>query len=259
MNKIDGVFARPGSKALIGYVTTGYPDLDATARLVKLLANEGCDIIELGIPFSDPIGDGPVIQQACFRALQNGMTTEKCLLAAEYLACEVNVPLVFMTYFNPVWHFGTDRFVQRAAAAGISGMIVPDLPVEESSQLLESCKLAGLNLIYMLSPASSTQRIARTAELASGFIYLMSVTGVTGARSRFSAGLEQAVAAIRQYSTIPVCVGFGISGAAQARSISRLADGVIVGSRLIQLADEDATLEKAGCFIRELERALAHE
>lgn len=257
MNKIDGVFSKPGHKALIGYVTTGYPDLDTTVRLVKLLAREGCDIIELGIPFSDPVGDGPVIQQASFRALQNGITAEKCLALAEYLSSEVNIPLVFMTYFNPVWNFGVESFVKRAAFAGVSGMIVPDLPVEESLQLGGPCKASGLDLIYMLSPASSKKRIAMTAVNASGFIYLMSVTGVTGTRSQVPAGLEQVIAGIRQYSTVPVCVGFGISSAAQAGSLGRLADGVIVGSRLIQLVDEDASLEKAGCFIRKLKRALA--
>ncbi|MBN1369669.1 MAG: tryptophan synthase subunit alpha [Dehalococcoidaceae bacterium] len=259
MNKIDEVFSKPGSRALIGYVTAGYPDLDTTVKLVRLLALEGCDIIELGIPFSDPVGDGPVIQQASFRALQNGTTVEKCLSMAGYLSSEVSVPLIFMTYFNPVWNFGIKSFVERAASAGVSGMIVPDLPVEESPQLRDPCKASSLDLIYMLSPASSEKRITLTAENASGFIYLMSVTGVTGTRSQIPAGLERVIAGIRRYSNVPVCIGFGISNAAQASSVSRLADGVIVGSRLIQLTEEDPTLEKAGCFIRELKGALADE
>lgn len=257
MNRIEEVFSKPGSsRALIGYVTAGYPDIDTSMRLARLLAREGCDIIELGIPFSDPVGDGPVIQQASFRALQNGITTEKCLTAAECLSSEVNVPLVFMTYFNPIWKFGLHGFIEKAAGAGVSGIIVPDLPAEESHQLLGPCRASGLHLIYMLSPASSEKRIALTAAHASGFIYLMSVTGVTGARSCVLPDLEQVIAGIRRYSKVPVCVGFGISTPAQAGSIGRLADGIIVGSRLIQLVEEDTTLQQAGCFVRELKRAL---
>ncbi len=255
MSRIDRAF-KPGRKALIGYVTVGYPDVGATLKVVPLLAKNGCDIVELGIPFSDPMADGVTIQNASFRALQNGVTPEVCLETAAKLRERVDIPLLFMTYYNPVYSYGLDKFCGACKRVGIDGLIIPDLPPEEGSKLEQSTRNCNLDLIYLLAPTSTEERIKLVAERSRGFIYLVSVTGVTGARRKLPADLAGFIARVRKAARQPLCVGFGISTPAQAKQVARFADGIIVGSRIIQLMVEDKTLKKVRGFVKGLRQAL---
>jgi len=255
MNRITSVF-KPGYKALIAYLTMGYPDIKTTLDVASILSNEGCDIIELGIPFSDPLADGVTIQKASYQALQQGITPQVCLDIAYQLHQKVATPLVFMTYYNPVFHIGLEAFCQSSVKAGIDGLIIPDLPPEEGSDLEAITKKLKLDLIYLLSPTSTDERLAMVAKRSQGFIYLVSLTGVTGARQALPPELEDFVNRVRQRTNKPLCVGFGISTPEQAKQVARVADGVIVGSRLIQLIEEDSTLSSLKAFISSLREAL---
>jgi tryptophan synthase alpha chain len=256
LSRIAEVFNRPGHKALIGYITVGYPSLEATLEAVPLLVSGGCDIVELGIPFSDPLADGITIQRASFQALQNGITPQTCLEIASQLSKKVETPLVFMTYFNPVFSYGLEGFCAACSDSGVAGLIIPDLPPEESSELETISRGRGLDLIYLLSPTSTEERIKLVAERSRGFIYLVSVTGVTGARDRLPEDLEEFVARVRQMASQPLCVGFGISAPEQAKQVARIADGVIVGSRIIQLMEETDFMPSVGGFMKGLRHAL---
>ncbi len=255
MSRIGSAF-KPGRKALIGYVAVGYPDIDATLKVVSMLAENGCDIVELGIPFSDPLADGVTIQNASFRALQNGVTPEVCLETARKLRRKVNIPLVFMTYFNPVLSYGIDKFCAASVKSGIDGLIIPDLPPEEGGKLEQSTCNCKLDLIYLLSPTSTEERIRLVAERSRGFIYLVSVTGVTGTRGKLPTNLSSFVTRVRKAAKQPLCIGFGISTPSQAKQVARVADGVIVGSRIIQLMEEDRSLGSLRDFIKSLRHAL---
>ncbi len=256
MSRISSVFNQSGHTALIPYVTVGYPSLEATLQVVPLLAGTGADIIELGIPFSDPLADGATIQKASFQALQNGVTPQLCLEVAGQLSQKVDIPLVFMTYFNPVFGYGLEAFCRACAGSGIDGLIIPDLPPEEGAELEAITQKQGLDLIYLLAPTSTKERIRLVAERSRGFIYLVSVTGVTGARDKLPENLQGFVAGVSKVATQPLCVGFGISDTEQAREIARMADGVIVGSRIIQLMEADDNFKSVGSFIKELRNAL---
>jgi tryptophan synthase alpha chain len=256
MSRIAGVFNRIGHKALIPYITVGYPDLEITKKAVRLLADLGADIIELGIPFSDPMADGATIQESSFQALQNGVTTETCLETARILRQITQVPLVFMTYFNPVLKYGIDRFCLGCENSGIDGLIVPDLPPEEGSDLEKAGKEHSLDLIYLLAPTSTPERIRTVAKKSSGFVYLVSIAGVTGARNSLPVTLENFIGRVRISAQQPLCVGFGISTPDQARQISTAADGVIIGSKLIQLIKSDPSLKSLESFIQEVRTAL---
>ncbi len=257
MSRIAAVFNQPGHTALIPYVTVGYPSIEATLQVVPLLASSGCDIVELGIPFSDPLADGVTIQKASFRALQNGITPQICLEVARQLSETVDIPLVFMTYFNPVFSYGLAEFCSACARSGIDGLIIPDLPPEEGSELEALTQKQGLDLIYLLAPTSTEGRIRLVAERSRGFVYLVSVTGVTGARDRLPADLEAFVSRVRKVATQPLCVGFGISTPEQARRVAGIGDGVIVGSRLVQLMEaEDNFISPVSNFIKGLRHAL---
>ncbi len=255
MSRIESVFKK-GHKALIGYITAGYPDIEATPRIAAALAESGCDIIELGIPFSDPLADGATIQQASFKALQNGTTPEVCLEIAHQLHRRISLPLAFMTYYNPVLNYGLETFCRSCRDAGISGLIVPDLTPDEGAELETISQQHGIDLIYFLAPTSTAKRIAEVAARARGFIYMVSLTGVTGARDTLPPGLESFVQRVRQKAQQPLCVGFGIATPAQARRVAAVADGAIVGSRLIQLIDEDRTLSTLKVFVSSLRKAL---
>jgi tryptophan synthase alpha chain len=256
MKHITSVFKKPGHTALIPYVTVGYPTVEATLKIVPLLASSGCDIVELGIPFSDPLADGATIQKASFHALQNGVTPHLCLEVAKELNRTVNTPLVFMTYFNPVFNHGLEEFCTACADSGVSGLIIPDLPPEEGSELETITQRQGLDLIYLLAPTGTDERIRLAAERSRGFIYLVSITGVTGARDRLPANLNAFVTKVRKVATQPLCVGFGISTAEQARQVAKIADGVIVGSQIIQLMESDDSFTSVVNFIRELRQTL---
>ena len=255
MSHIATVF-KPDYKALVAYLTVGYPDLETTRRAVVTLAENGVDIIELGIPFSDPLADGTTIQKASYRALQQGVTLPVCWDMAEQLRQKVTVPLVFMTYYNPVFSFGLEPFCQRCNKTRISGLIIPDLPPEEGEALEAITRKHQLDLIYLLAPTSSEERIATVAKRSRGFIYLVSLTGVTGARQTLPVELESFVRRVRQQAKQPLCVGFGIANPEQASRVARAADGVIIGSRLIQLIEEDATLSKLSDFTLSVRGAL---
>lgn len=257
MSRIASIFDRPGHTALIPYVTAGYPSVEATLEVVPLLARCGCDIVELGIPFSDPLADGVTIQQASFHALQSGITPEICLEVAAQLRRKVGIPLVFMTYFNPVFSYGLEKFCGACTRSGIDGLIIPDLPPEEGSELESVTQRQGIDLIYLLAPTSTEERIRLVAEHSRGFIYLVSVMGVTGAREGLPADLTDFVARVRQVTTKPLCVGFGISTPEQAGQVGNIADGVIVGSRLIQLMEAGGNfISPVSQFIEGLRRTL---
>ncbi len=256
MSRIASVF-RPGHKALIAYITIGYPNMKTTLEVASVLSDNGCDIIELGIPFSDPLADGVTIQQASYQALQQGVTPQVCLEVAYQLRQKLATPLVFMTYYNPVFNFGVEAFCQASTAAGIDGLIVPDLPLEEGAELEVITQKHNLDLIYLLAPTSTEERISMVANRSQGFIYLVSITGVTGARQTLPPELEGFVKRVRQKARQPLYVGFGISTPEQARRVAKVADGVIVGSRLIQLMEEDVTLSSLKAFILSLREALS--
>ncbi len=257
MSRIASVFNRPSHTALIPYVTVGYPSIDATLEVVPLLARSGCDIVELGIPFSDPLADGVTIQKASFRALGNGVTPHICLEVAKQLSQKVDIPLVFMTYFNSVFSYGLEEFCSACTESGIDGLIIPDLPPEEGSEMETITQRQGLDLIYLLGPTSTEERIRLVAERSRGFIYLVSVTGVTGVRDRLPADLEAFVTRVRKVAVQPLCVGFGISTPEQASRVARIADGVIVGSQLIQLMEAETDfISPVGNFTQGLRQAL---
>jgi tryptophan synthase alpha chain len=257
VSNISSVFVKPGNKALIAYVTVGYPSIEATLKIVPLLAKSGCDIVELGIPFSDPLADGTTIQKASFHALSNGVTLKLCIDVARQLRQKAEVPLVMMSYFNPVYNYGCEDFCRDSADAGIDGLIIPDLPPEEGSDLEVATMKNNLDLVYLLAPTSNPNRIKLVANKSRGFIYLVSVTGTTGAREILPSGLDTFVSRVREIARQPLCVGFGISTPQQARQIATIADGIIVGSRIIQLMESsDDNFASVQDFIVELRNAL---
>ena len=241
MSRIASALAR--RKALIAYITAGYPSTDATLEAVPTLARCGCDIVEIGIPFSDPLADGATIQKASYHALQNEVTPHLCLELARQLRRRVDIPLLFMTYYNPLFSFGLAGFCRACREVGVDGLIVPDLPPEEGGELEASASESGIDLVYLLAPTSSDARIDLVAQRSSGFIYVVSIAGVTGARDDLPNDLEDFVTRVRQRTSLPLCVGFGISTAEQARRVAAVADGVIVGSRLIQLLEGGSNSE----------------
>jgi len=255
MSRITSVF-RPDYKALIAYLTVGYPDIEATYKIASILEKEGCDIIELGIPFSDPLADGVTIQRASYQALQQGVTPQVCLEVAHQLRQRIAIPLVFMTYYNHVLSFGLEAFCQASIKAGIDGLIVPDLPPEEGAELEAITNKLKLDLIYLLAPTSTEERISIVAKRSRGFIYLVSLTGVTGARETLPPKLEDFVKRARQKAKQPLCVGFGISTPEQAKRVAKVADGIIVGSHFIHLIEEDANFSALKAFTSSLRQAL---
>ena len=257
MSRLESVFKQINHKALIAYVTGGYPNIEATLKVVPLLADCGCDIVELGIPFSDPMADGATIQHASFKALENGVNTARCLDIAKKLNKNTNVPLVFMTYYNPVYQYGLKKFCSDCVAAGIDGLIIPELPPEEGDELGNLASKSGVDIIYLLAPTSAEERIKLVARKSRGFIYLVSIAGVTGTRSELPPDLGKFILKVKQFAKLPVCVGFGISTPKQAAQVAKTADGVIIGSKLIQLLETDDTAMTATqSFIRETRKAL---
>lgn len=255
-NRIDRVFSvlrREKRKALIAYLTGGFPSLPATDRAARDLTTAGVDLLEIGVPFSDPIADGPTLQFSAQKALEKGTTLARLLDWAERFRRTSSVPLVFMTYMNPVHRYGVARFVARARRAGIDGVIVPDLPLEEAAPLEKALAAAGLALIHLVAPTTPPARRSRIAARTRGFLYAVSLTGVTGARAALPPGLEAFVRDVKRRSPAPVAVGFGISTPAGAARVARVADGVIVGSALVQRLRDGRPLIP---FVRSLRRAL---
>jgi tryptophan synthase alpha chain len=255
MSRISSVFGG-NRKALIGYITTGHPSLETTPVIAQALSDSGCDIIELGIPFSDPVGDGPTIQRSSFLALQNGATPSYCLETASALRKKVDTPLVFMTYYNPVLCYGLKSFCHECRERGVDGLIIPDAPPEECGELESLARENGLDLIYLLAPTSNETRIKTVAARSTGFIYMVSLTGVTGTRDELPIEIEDFVDNVRKSTDKPLCVGFGVSTPDQAKRVASIADGVIIGSRIIQLIEEDASLELLKTFVRQIRQEL---
>jgi len=256
MSRIASVFAKPNYTAFIPYVTVGYPSIEASLKVVPILANSGSDLVELGIPFSDPVADGVTIQKSSFHALQSGVTPEVCLGVARELNQTVEVPLVFMSYFNPILNYGLEKFCDACASSGIDGLIIPDLSLEEGGELEVITESHGMDLIYLLTPTSTEERIELVAEKSRGFIYLVSVTGVTGVRDNLPLDLEGFVTKVRRMTDKPLCLGFGLATPQQAKRVRRIVNGVIVGSRIIQLMDEDKSLSRVQDFARQMREAL---
>jgi tryptophan synthase alpha chain len=220
-------------KLLSLFLTAGFPQIEATLPLLKLLDDAGADLIELGIPFSDPLADGPTIQRASQIALQNGVSLKKVLEIAEAAKSKLRSPLILMGYYNPVLQFGLEAFVQAAAKAGVQGLIIPDLPPEESKALREIAGALGISLIYLVSPNTSEKRLALIDELTTSFIYAVSILGVTGARENVAASALAFLEKLRRQTKHPVLVGFGVANAGDARRLSPAGDGVIIGSALL--------------------------
>lgn len=255
MSNIAKAFAN--GKAFIPFITCGDPDLATTAAAVRAMAANGADLIELGIPFSDPTAEGPVIQGANIRALKAGTTTDKVFDFVRELRRDVSIPLVFMTYANVVFSYGAERFISACAEIGIDGMILPDLPYEEKDEFLPICRKYGVDLISMIAPTSEN-RIAMIAKEAEGFLYIVSSLGVTGTRSEIRTDLASIVKVVRQNTKTPCAIGFGISTPEQAAKMAGIADGAIVGSAIIKLLEQygkDAP-EHIGAYVKSMKDAV---
>lgn len=258
-NRIDDVLAQArasGRTALAPYVTVGFPDVPTSLDIAAALVDSGADLLELGVPFSDPIADGPTIQKTTFRALQQGVSVATCLDAVKQLRGRgVAAPLIFMGYYNPFLRYGLARLVQDASRSGVDGLIVADLPAEESGYLRELCRQREIRLVPLLAPTSTDLRIAGACKPNSGFIYCVSLTGVTGARAELRAEVEEQVASIRRHTDLPVLVGFGVSSREHVAEIGRFADGAVVASALLQAiadAPQDQAVQTAVDFITAL-------
>ena len=255
-NRIDQTLEglrRSGRSALAPFVTVGFPDVETSVALVRTVLEAGGHMLELGVPFSDPLADGPTVQMTSYRALQNGVTVSMCLeVLRDLRESGVDAPMVLMGYYNPFLHYGLDRFLDDAQAAGMDGMIVPDLPTEEAEVLGRMASERGIHLIPLLAPTSSDDRIRDACKAAGGFIYCVSVTGVTGARRSLSEQTAGLVARIRRHTDLPVLVGFGVSRREHLEAISEFADGAIVASALLDAVDKapvDGRLDAARDFI----------
>ena len=241
MSRIADTFARlrqEGRPGLITYTTAGDPDLPRSAEILKALDRAGADVLEVGVPFSDPLADGPVIQRATERALAAGATLDKVLALVADVRPQVEVPLVLFTYANPVARMGFEAFARRAAASGFDGVLTLDLPVEEAGEFRELLGNQGLDTIFLLSPTTTDERIRRAGKLGSGFLYGISRLGVTGARAQVAAGAADLAARIRRETTLPLALGFGISLPEHVQEIGRVADAAVVGSGLVQVIAE---------------------
>jgi len=257
MNRIDAKFNElraAGSKGIIAYLTAGDPDLETTEELVCYLSESGAAMVELGVPFSDPVADGPVIQAASGRALQNGVTLEDVLNLASRLRSRLDIPLLVMTYYNPVYSFGLESFAKAASRSGLDGVIVPDLPLEESDVLSKMLQQSGLHFIQLLAPTSSPGRIKATVANAGGFIYCVSVSGVTGARNNLPASGYELLSRVRAETDLPLALGFGISSPEQVNDIGDEADAVIIGSAIVRLVEEgggrDEILARVATYLK---------
>ncbi len=235
MSRIKSAFEN--GKAFIAFITCGDPDLDTTKRAVREMAANGADLIELGIPFSDPTAEGPVIQGANLRALTGGVTTDLIFDMVKELRTDVTIPMVFMTYANVVYSYGADKFLSTCKEIGIDGIILPDLPFEEKEEFLDTCHEYGVDLISLIAPTSEN-RIAMIAKEAEGFIYVVSSLGVTGTRSEITTDLASIVKAIRESTDVPCAIGFGISTPEQAKKMADVSDGAIVGSAIIKIIEK---------------------
>ncbi len=254
MNRIENAFKN--KPIFMPYFPLGYPDLETSVNVIEALANNGADLIEVGLSFSDPLADGPVIQHATQIALEKGITVKKSLEAVKEIRRHgVNIPLILMGYYNPILAYGLEKFVRDAVEAGADGFIIPDLPLEEADEFKDVAE--DMPLIPMLAPTTPPERMERIARNAKGFIYLVSVTGITGERKSLAEGLSTLIAQVREHTAAPVCVGFGISTPEQAREVGKMADGVIVGSACVKtIGGSENPIETAKQFAAAFRSAL---
>lgn len=257
MSRIAQTFANK-KKCFIPFITAGDPNLELTKKMILAMAEKGADIIEIGIPFSDPVAEGDVIQRANIRALTTGTTTDKIFDMLSEVRQKTEVPLVFLTYVNPIFTYGVEKFMRKCQGNGIDGVIVPDLPYEEKGELLACCKEYGVDLISLIAPTSA-DRIQMIAKDAMGYIYLVSSLGVTGVRSNITTDIESIVKSIRETTNVPVAVGFGIATAEQAEKMARLSDGAIVGSAIVKIVEQYGleAVEPVASYVETMVQAVA--
>lgn len=261
VSTIEQAFERArsqGRAALMPYFTIGYPDRQTSFEIIRAIAEAGADLIELGIPFSDPLADGPTIQHSTQVALQNGVTLNHCLHFIRQLReSGLMIPLLLMGYYNPIFSFGEDRFARLASENGAQGVIIPDLPPEEAGELRQSCDQVGLAMVHLVAPTTPLERIRFISERSRGFLYVVSVTGVTGARQSLPPQLIEFLQKVRSVTSLPLALGFGVSSPEQAATYGRIVDGVIVGSALIDtVRRSDNPVLAAAEFVRALRMAL---
>lgn len=257
MSKIEEVFKDlrvKGRKAFIPYIMAGDPDLAKTEEVILFFEEVGADIVELGIPFTDPLADGPTIQRASERALKKGITLKKVLEFVKRIRRSIKIPIVLMTYYNPIFKYGEERFVKESVQYGVNGIIVPDLPPDEATDLIRFSKREGLDTVFLLAPTSTEDRVKRVARTSSGFIYYVSITGITGSRLQIDESLGESIKKIRKITDKPVCVGFGVSNPEEASRVSEIADGVIIGSAIVKMLDESP--EGFEDFVKTLRKAI---
>lgn len=263
MNRIDKKFCelkRCDKKAFIAFIMMGDPDIRTTERLIDELIMSGVDIMELGVPFSDPLADGPTIQAASVRALANRISLNSTIKFVNRIKKRIDIPLVLLSYYNPVYRYGLKKFISDSISSGVDGVIIPDLPPEEGEDFFKDANRSGLAIILLASPTSPEKRLKRIAELSCGFIYYVSLTGTTGAREKLPEDIIRNVRLIKGITDKPVCVGFGISTPEQARDIADVADGVIVGSAIIRIIEQNLAkndlIKKVASFVKQMRQAI---
>jgi tryptophan synthase alpha chain len=257
MNRIDKTFRKlreTGKKAFIPYLMAGDPDIEKTMERVLMLEECGADIIELGVPFSDPVADGPTIQRAAERALKSGVSLKKMLAFMKELRKRSQVPIIFMTYYNPIYKYGEETFIPDAADAGVDGLIIPDLPPEEAGSLIRNCRSKNIDTIFLVAPTSTEERMKRIVTASRGFIYYVSMTGITGTTLSLDVHFRNHVGCLKEMSGKPVAIGFGISTPEDARNMAEVADAVIVGSAIVKKFHDDPG--DARDFIQKLREAI---
>jgi tryptophan synthase alpha chain len=262
MGRIEDCFhrlRRDGEVALVPFIMAGDPDLGVTRSLIRAAADAGADLIEIGVPFSDPTADGPVLQRSAARALQKGTSLPRILAMVSELRADVQLPFVLFGYYNPIFHYGPAQFTKDAQRAGVDGLLVVDLPPEEADELWKPAREVGLDMIFLLAPTSDARRVRAVLRRAGGFVYYVSMTGVTGSRAIAPTDVRPAVERVRQQCTLPIGVGFGITSGAEAATVAGFADAVIVGSAIMRLVEANLgngeLVGKVGAFIRELKDA----
>jgi len=263
MNRIEQKFKglkRTKKKALIAFITAGDPSLRTTEELVLAFEKSGVDIVELGVPFSDPLADGPTIQASSQRAIKKGTNLTKVLNMVKRIRRRSEIPIALMTYFNPVFHYGEDKFIREAKRSGVDGVIIPDLPPEEGKALIRSARAGNISTVFFISPTTTRKRMRRIVKASTGFIYYVSLTGVTGAKKGFSKNNTANLRLARQMTKLPVCIGFGVATPSQAKAVSKHADGVIVGSAIVKRIEKNRgkknLVKSVSQFVHTLARSL---
>lgn len=259
MNRIEQKFInlkKRNKKAFIAYITAGYPSLAVTGALVKEFDRVGVDIVELGVPFSDPMADGPVIQEASKAALDKKVSLKNIINLVKNIRKDSTIPICLMTYYNPVFCYGREKFVKDAVSSGVDGVIIPDLPPEEAGVLIRQARIKKLDTVFLVAPTSTPERIKMISSVSQGFIYYVSLTGVTGERVSLPLDLEKQINMIKKFTRKPVCVGFGVSNSRQVKEAGKISDGVIVGSAIVKKIKENikhpALVKRVGCFVSSL-------